>query len=105
MSLVTNTILTFSILEYEKDRINDVNKFFEESGFVSCDDESLPIGWYGGTKMLETNVAIGAFNYLELEEFIEHLRNIKWEEPQNVQIIVKEQNDEKFRLLDLTNTL
>jgi len=104
MSVVTNAILTYSILEQEDEtnRIGEVNKFFGESrGFVHCDTPTLERGWYGGTKMLETNVAIGSFNHLRLNDFVEHLESIKWEEPQNVQLIVQEQDDERFRIITL----
>ena len=102
MSYVTNTILTFNVLEDEKERLVEVNKFFGDSkGFVSCDDESLPRGWYGGIKMLETNICIGSFNYLKVEELVDYLREIKWKKPQNVQLMLKNQSDEKFTLLTL----
>ena len=103
MSYVANTILTFGVLEDAKLRLAEVNKFFDDDckGFVDCNDESLPIGWYGGSKMLETNICIGAFNYLKVDELIEHLREIKWEEPKNVQLIIQNQNDEKFAIKEL----
>lgn len=101
MSYVANTILVFSVIEDEIERLSEVNSFFGESkGFVSCDDENLKIGWYGGTKMLETNLCIGVFNYLDLDGLIQHIKNIKWESPQDVQIIIQNQNDDKFSIID-----
>lgn len=102
MSVVTNAILHMSNMEREEDRLNDVNKFFPpETGFVDVDDPKLPTGWYGGTKMLEAPLALGAFNHLDLEGLITHLKSIPWEEPQEVQLIVQEQEDEKFRIIEL----
>ena len=73
MSEVTNLILTFSTSESINDRIKDVNSFEYR----------------------------GSFNYLPLEQFIDYLRKVGWEEPGNVQVIVKEQSDEKFRIIEL----
>jgi hypothetical protein len=104
MSYVTNIILHLPICEEEK--IEEVNKFFDEKekGLVSLDDGKLPHGWYGGSKMLEANLYAGAFNYLSLEELMEYLRKIDWENPEEVQVMVKEQNDEVFRI-ELLQTL
>lgn len=102
MSVVTNIILTFSVLEPER-RLDEVNTFFgERNGFVSCDDPSLPIGWYGGSKMLETNVAISSFNHLDLQELVAHLETMEWEERENVQLFVQGEDDERFRVIELT---
>lgn len=99
MSCVTNVILTFSVLEDDEERIKDVNKFFENgTTIVSCDDNKLERGWYGGTKMLETNVCIGAYNYLPLESFKNHIKKIKWDYSEDVQLIVQEQDESRFRL-------
>lgn len=107
MSEVTNLILTFQCAEDEAARIEDVNSF-EYRGLkmnvVSADfDKDMEKGysWYGGTKFLETALYIGAFNHFPLEQFIEHLKKIKWDEPENVQLFVKEQFDFKFRLIEL----
>jgi protein associated with RNAse G/E len=103
MSVVTNLILHIGILEDEEDRIKDVNEFWEDGiGLVSFDSSDLPRGWYGGTKMLEANLYVGAFNYLDLDEFITHLEKIRWEYPEEVQVIVKEQEDDLFRIIQLS---
>lgn len=102
MSVVTNIILTFSCLEDEKERLREINTFFPDiSGLTSCDDDKLPRGWYGGTKMLETNICIGAFNHLDFERFLEHMKTIKWRYPEYAQIIVQEQEDDRFRFIEL----
>lgn len=108
MSLVTNVILHTPIYfdDEQKEIEKQINSFFDESkGFVYVDDEKLPIGWYGGTKMLECDLYIGSFNYLDLEGLIKHLSKIKWEYNEQVQLIVKEQEDDKFRIIDIFNSL
>ncbi len=103
MSRVTNVVLHYS-LESDKDfgskRIDQVNTFFEEDypGFVHVDH---PGAWYGGTKALECNLAIGAFNHLFLEDLIEHLKLIDWEDPSTVQLFVLEEDETRFRLINI----
>lgn len=110
MSNVTNVIFTPGLLDedYEPDqqRIQKLNEFFtDQRGFVDADDESLPCGWYGGAKMLEATLLIGAFNYLDLEGLIEHIRGIQWEDPECVQLIVKEQEEDRFKIINVFDDL
>ena len=57
------------------DFLEKVNTFFEGQvkGFVSVEDEQLPRHWYGGGKYLECELAIGAFNHLDVEGLVRHL--------------------------------
>lgn len=102
MSRVTNLILNIDILEDEETRIKEVNLFFDEQeqkGLVSVDENNS--GWYGGSKNLECHLYIGAFNYLDLDKFIEHCnRKVNFKEEHN-QIIVMEQDDDEFRIIKL----
>ncbi len=102
MSVVDNCILSFCILEDEDNRLADVNRFFgDREGFIGVEDLSLPGGWYGGTKFLETPLFIGAFNYFEEAEFVEHLKTIGWEHPENVQLIIQRQSDDVFSIVTI----
>lgn len=105
MSQVTNLILSFSVGEQEELMIKEVNSFLsfgKEINLVSMDfQKNAGYRWYGGTKFLEANLYVGAFNYFDLEGFISHLKKIKWEEPKMVQLILKEEFDERFRIIDL----
>lgn len=75
MSVVTNAILyypSFVALDF----LAKVNEFFTadgRSGFVSVKDSKLPVHWYGGGKNLECELAIGAFNHLDLERLTKPL--------------------------------
>jgi hypothetical protein len=107
MSVVTNLILTFSSLENEDIVVEKVNSFHyrdRQLDLVSADyNKSFDSGaWYGGDKFLEARVYIGAFNHFDIDRFIIHLKQIKWASPENVQIMVKGQDDEKFKILELT---
>lgn len=105
MSTVTNLILSHSILEDDNGaRIKEVNKFFEREetrGFVEAE---LPYEVYGGSKVLEAPIYIGAFNYLMEDEFLEYLRSeVNWEHPEEVQIIIKRQEDDLFSIINLSD--
>ena len=50
---------------------------------------------------MEISLYLGAFNHLYLEGLIEHLKEINWEEPKNVQLIVKSQESDKFKIIEL----
>lgn len=104
MSEVTNLILSIGTLDWDDRNIERINAYFEDGrrGFVSVDSPELPSGWYGGTKMLEARLYIGAFNYFDLEGFKNFLRSIHWEYPEEIQLIVKEHHDDVFRIETLT---
>jgi hypothetical protein len=107
MSVVTNLILTFSISEDEDRCINEVNNYEYQGikmNLVSVDfdkDIDNRKAWYGGTKFMEAPIFLGAFNHLDIEDFKRYLRKVNWEFPELVQLIVKEQDDEKFRIVEL----
>src|SRR4051794_14384040 len=102
MSVVTNLVLSLSIFDAhgadkfreEGPRIAEINRFFGlAQGLTDIDAPSLPRGWYGGSKMLEAHLYVGAFHALDLRGFITHLRSLQWESPECVQLFVKEQED------------
>lgn len=105
MSVVTNVVLLAGC-DIAETQLIQINEFFGEDvqGFVSADDPSLPRGWYGGSKMLECRVAIGAFNYLNLDGLIEHIRTkVKWSiyHCHAVQLAVREDQKFSFRLIEV----
>ena len=103
MSVVANVILSFSIWEDERDRIADVNRFFERVGakenrgdrFIIPPDSER---WVGGTKALERPTFVAAFNYLDTEALVAHLATIGWDAPDEVQLFVCEQDEDGYRL-------
>ena len=98
MSSVSNCILSFSVLEDIPARIIAVNAVLSPQSFVSIEDESLPKGWYGGSKMLETALLVGAFNYFPEDEFMGWLKTINWRCPEEVQLIIKRDDDLLFEI-------
>lgn len=102
MSLVTNVILSFLGLEEEKAQLVEVNKFFGNvKGLVCIEDEALPRGWYGGNSGFETSIAIGAFNYLDLNALVKHLKTLDWRWREDVQLLVKEDGESGFRIINV----
>lgn len=100
MSWITNTILHLGL--GDEDKVDAINSFFgEQDGFVCVDDPKLPRGWYGGAKMLETNIYIGAFNHIDILGLISHIRSVVFQEPHAVQLILMDQEQDWFRLVDL----
>jgi hypothetical protein len=105
MSIVTNIIIATSISE-DPEQLAHKFKEFQVNGnpfaLVSIDNEALPKAWYGGSKMIEANVFIGAYNHLDLNALISFMRErVSWENPECVQLICKEENAYKFTLIDV----
>jgi len=107
MSRVTNLILTFSVGEDEFKCIQAINNYRYRNlkmNLVSVDfnkDMEKGITWYGGTKFMEARIYMGAFNYLEIDDFRNYLRTLDWENRDLVQLIIKEQDDDKFKIIEL----
>lgn len=68
---------------------------------VSVNDPALPRAWYGGSRIFEAPLLLGAYNHLAFDELLAFLKTVAWEEPACVQLFVQEQWDVKFRLIDL----
>ena len=114
MSYVANLIVHFdehreedgleevtAIEKAEPALIHGINSFFErhhERGLVSINAGGK---WYGGSKVFEADVLIGAIQALDLNLLLIHLRSIRWRNPENVQVILKDQLDRKFKVLDV----
>lgn len=97
MSVVTNCIFSFSVLEDEPEIADQVNAYFDEKPLISCDNTfHVPTSWYGGSKAY-----IGAFNYFDVDLFLEHVRKIEFRCPEDVQLMVKEQEENRFSFIDV----
>lgn len=56
----------------------------------------------GGPHAFTVGMYLGAFTDLDLEAFLTHLRdNVPWERPEDVQVLVKGERDERFTLIAL----
>lgn len=107
MSNVTNAILVMSLVDEEEGSLERANAFFgnRQRGFISVTGTELPPGWYGGEKSLECCLAIGAFNFLNVDELKAHLRTVNWWEPQSVQLLTMDQEEDLFASWTLDSEL
>ena len=94
MSHVTDTILTFGILEEELEAIRSVNEWLEPQSFVLTSAHANQAEISGGSKALQSNIALAAFNYRSDEELVAAVRQYAWEFPAEVHLFVKRENDE-----------
>lgn len=100
MSRVTNVILTAHVgLQDGSDpEIDSVNKFLRESDgggygeFVDASENA------GGTKHMECRVYLSAFNHADTETILKAIDQAPWRDKEMVQVFVKEQEEELFRL-------
>lgn len=114
MSLVTNVILSFDSLEDEAARLADVNavlardkslggspRFAAPVGMKGPRDEDDPsdCDCLAGSKYLERPTYVGAFNFLQIQEFKIGIEAIRWEHPKNVQVLVCEQESSRYYVL------
>lgn len=98
MSVVTNIILSFCASESEgfddQDVVDRVNAFFipPSKGFVNPQEHD----WYGGNKFLERPTFVAAFNYLDIQGLIDHIKTLPWKYPDIVQIMICDQEAEEY---------
>ncbi len=52
--------------------------------------------------LMQARVFGGAYNFLKVNEFIEVVKSQRWREPQNVQLLIQDEEDERFTLYDLS---
>src|SRR5215218_2926506 len=98
MSVVTNVLLSIGLNGAGEEDPNPytaaLNAFFPPGqGLVNADAVPERPGWYGGTKYLEVDLYVGAFNHLDRRAFVTHLRGIAWEHPEDVQLLICAQDD------------
>lgn len=102
MSIVTNLFIACSAGENAEELKSALALYLHQGkpfhiGLLN----DLPRYLYGGTKNIEAIIFFGVYNHLDLQSLINHRRTIQWHNPEDVTIIVKEQNDFKFRIIDL----
>jgi hypothetical protein len=95
MSSVTNVIVSLICYGDTVGCWKHVNTFFTEgSGLVPFHDA-------GGNKGFEADIAIGAFNFLDMQGFIAHLESLEWRRPMSFQIIYRTQDENNFLTINV----
>jgi hypothetical protein len=107
VSVVTNVVLVYGLVsgggDDEFEPLQAINLLNDRGNLVHVEDPRLPKCWFCNGKTLECNVAVGAFNYLHLEEWLDGMKGIdfsQWD-CRFVQLLVMEQDDGCFRLVDV----
>jgi hypothetical protein len=105
MSQVTNIILIVDIIEPEVDdlpiAIKEINQWLTSKGhpiFASALGRHTDA--YYGEKCLEATVFVGAFNFLHSEEFVQAVQKAGWRSPENLQLMLQKQDDDRFTLYE-----
>jgi len=105
MSWVTNILLSYNIVEkqigdHKSEHLNVklINEEYEAFGTFK------EIGQYaGGKKHIETPLYAAAFNYFPIKEFMYFVFSLNWECPDDVQIFIEDQEEDRFKLIDKSN--
>jgi hypothetical protein len=100
MSRVTNVILTAHVGPQSKpdDEIEAVNGLLRNADgggygeFIEVSEHA------GGTKHMECRVYLSAFNHADTETILRAVDQAPWRDREMVQVFVKEQEEEVFRL-------
>jgi len=104
MSRVMNVILTTGCGE-TPDRIAALNGILwlnsSTRGFAPL--PASHSSYIGGTKAMECDVYLAAFNYLPLAAVVRAMHATRWNEPEQVQLFVKDEDDRRFTEIDWQN--
>jgi len=97
MSVVTNVII--KTLFDEVEAISHVNEWLKKHHRA---DQRLfePLGlevYTAGTKAMECELFLGAFNHLEVAPFTQACKSAPWGDFDTVQVLVQKQDDDLFQ--------
>lgn len=109
MSRVTDTILVTGGGHLDgsfEDTLSAIGSYLASRGqcrgLVAVDANELPPGWYGGSRFLQCDVAIGAYDHLDLPSFLAFLRGMPWTKEHNaVQLLAKQDHEFFFTLYEI----
>ncbi len=96
MSYVCNVVLLMGVMEERGDTVpalDFINAWLEEDGQGRLHRADQ----YGtNRKVMEVTVALGAFNYLDVEGLLSTFQSAPWEDPESVQLLIRNQDDDLF---------
>ena len=96
MSTVTDVILIVGCLtdQEQAERFSDALKLagHTEARLKQVDDHA------GGNKAVQADIYMGAYNYLDDEAAVSAFYAIKWEERDQVQLLMKAENWDRFKV-------
>lgn len=100
MSVVTNLLVSFSILEDDDARLEDLNRWLDGEQHPPLVNFWRMRECYGGSKHMEAPLLAGAFNHFEMIPFIAFLRTVRWEWPDEVQVLVRAPDESTWHVID-----
>lgn len=100
MSYVANIILVTAPEEYDEvkrlaDHVRETQGFGDDVPIFYRPTEN------GGNKHMERDLYISAINNLDVDKFLRHVDEAKWESPEFVQVLICNEHDDKFEDLTL----
>ncbi len=114
MSWVSGVILIVELGEYYDDEtdkpicevpddlpaVKEINQWLDErlNEKLTCLSSLMKSG-----KVMPAEVFAGAFNYLNVNAFDDFVRSRKWKRPENIQLLIKDQEEERFILTDMSD--
>lgn len=104
MSSVTNVICAYLGGTHVLEQVNACIPF-NAGRLVHVQDPKLPDCWFCNGKTLEVDIAIGAFNYLDLAFWVQSLREVDWKAQgcYFVQLMAMGTDDWGFGIIDIWN--
>ena len=111
MSWVTDVLLIFNREElYDEDgeeleiipALDNINTWLQQNGKGPFDNLDQQV--FSGGKAMGACVYGGAFNFLKINDFISVVEKQSWRERENVQLLIQDEEEERFTMYTLSNT-
>lgn len=103
MSRVTNVILHHSIIEDQETEDGPYVPVVALNQAVSPWTSFQKVDQHaGGRKVFEADVYLAAFNHVDTDEILRLVKLQPWKYPEDVQVFVKEEEDDGFVLHGIT---
>ena len=101
MSHVTSIVLITATedgaeADDEHPNVDQLNSFFQNNGHAQGIQMSQVDSYAGGGKVMGCDVFMAGINHLNTDEFLEAFYSIQWEAPEYVQLMLKDEHDERF---------
>jgi len=97
MSRVTNAILAAHVGRHLDDEIGTLNEFLRVNKVGGGEFRDVT-EYAGGYKHLESRVYLSAFNHADTNDIVAAVRKTSWRDGNEVQLFIKEQEEELFAL-------
>ncbi|MEH2207720.1 MAG: hypothetical protein V7K53_27235 [Nostoc sp.] len=80
--------------------LENINLWLQENGKGVLDNLNEHVS--SGGKAMQARVYGGAFNFLKVDEFIEVVKAQSWRELENVQLLIQDEQEERFTIYTLS---